>query len=195
MTLLELRGQSCIPLVTKTPPPKSIQASRTWGNELESIEDVSGAMLEQVLKIGRQLRQEGLAAGTLSVFLRYGHRHYGTCGYFTEDTNFSKPVMSDIELAHALNRSIQKTFRQGFKYSQGGVTLCDFTSAGHYQLDLFDQELYERKMKLERFSNAVDAINEDLCERAVYPASLAIKEKIWRPNRQFLSEKWESLRK
>jgi hypothetical protein len=49
MTQYELQGRSCIPLVTQSPLPKSIQVSRTWGSVLETFDDVWNAMLDTML--------------------------------------------------------------------------------------------------------------------------------------------------
>jgi DNA polymerase V len=194
MTQLELKGQPCIPLVTGTPSPKSIQVSRTWGSVLESLGDILPAMTDNVLKAGRQLRQNDLAAGTMSVYIRYGYRHHGQCGYFTTDTRFGNPVLSDKELTGAAKRLLARIYRPGYRYTQGGVILCDFSDAKYRQRELFGDEAYERRLKLENFSRAVDAINELFGEHALYPAYLAVKEKKWRPNRKYLSEKWDDRR-
>jgi DNA polymerase V len=193
MTQIELKGQPCLPLVTEAAPPKSIQVSRTWGNVLESFGDVSLAMTDNVLKAARQLRQNGLAAGVISVYMRYGYRHHGECGYLTRDLIFQSPVLSDFELSYAARLLIQEIFQPGRKYTQGGVILCRFTDARFRQRELFDEKYYRERSKLERFSHAVDEINGHFGERVIYPASLAVKEKIWRPNRKHLSEKWEGL--
>jgi hypothetical protein len=150
-------------------------------------------MTDNVVKAGRQLRQNGLAARAMSVYLRYGYRHHGQCGYFTRDIFFDSPIRSDIELIASAGRLLEKIYQHGFRYTQGGVILCDFSEAMFRQRELFGDALYERRSKLERFSRAVDGINEHFGERVVYPAALAVKDKKWRPNRKHLSEKWGGL--
>jgi DNA polymerase V len=186
MTQLELRGQQCLPLVTTQPLPKSIQVSRTWGGVLESHEDITRAMTDNVVKAGRLLRRDRLAAGAISVYMRYGYRHHGEYGYFTDDLFFKNPLLSDIELIAAARRLIDKIFRPGYRYTQGGVILCNFSEARFRQRELFDDGSYERRSKYERFSNAIDEINEHFGERIIYPAALAVKDKKWRPNRKHL---------
>jgi DNA polymerase V len=185
MTQYELQGQPCIPLVTQPLPPKSIQVSRTWGSVLETAHDVYPAILDNILKAGRLLRQDKLSAQAMSVYLRYGYRHHGECGYFTEDANFDNPIRSDIELTAAAKRLLGKIFRPGYRYTQGGVILCKFSDARYRQLELFDENTYQRRAKFEQFSQAVDAINEHYGERVIYPVALAVKDKKWRPNRKF----------
>jgi DNA polymerase V len=195
ITQLELKGQPCLPLVTDPSPPKSIQVSRTWGNVLESFEDVSPAMTDNIVKAGRQLRQNNLAAGAISVYLRYGYRHHGVCGYMTSDLFFDNPVLSDIELIDASGSLLRKIFQPGYRYTQGGVILCRLSDSGFRQRELFGDEAYERRLKLERFSRAVDQINEHFGERVIFPSCLAVKDKKWRPNRKHLSERWSGLQR
>ena len=99
-----------------------------------------------------------------------------------------------MELMGAAKRLLGEIFQPSYRYTQGGVILCELSDAKYRQRELFGDDAYERRMKLERFSLAVDAINEHFGERTVYPASLAIKDKKWRPNRKHLSGKWDGLR-
>jgi DNA polymerase V len=154
---------------------------------LDSDGDVQNAILDNVVKAGRLLRRNRLAAGAMSVYLRYGYRHHGVCGYLTEDAMFDRPILSDIELIAAARRLLGKIRKPGYRYTQGGVILCRLSDARYRQRELFGD--FENRSKLERFSAAVDAINEYYGERVVYPASLAVKDKKWRPRRMFLSEK------
>jgi DNA polymerase V len=186
VTQYELQGKPSIPLVTEIPLPKSIQVSRTWGSILETYDDVWHAMQENIVKAAGQLREYGLAAGAMSVFLRYG-RH-GEYGYFTKDLSFRDAILSDIEMVHSLKAAIEAIYRERYEYTQGGVTLMKLSDAIHRQRGLFDQEEYEYRTKLEKLAHAVDIINFDVGTRVVYPASLCVKDKKWRPKRQFLSE-------
>ena len=190
LTQLELRGQPCIPLITSPAPPKSIQVSRTWGSRLDSEEDVNNAILDNVIKAGRLLRGHKLAAGAMGVYLRYGYRHHGECGYMADDVFFDFPVMSDMELIAASRLALNKIYKPGFSYTQGGVILCRLSESIYRQRDLFSD--FKARMKYERFSLAVDAINEHFGDRVIYPASLAVKDKKWRPQRKFLSEEWRN---
>lgn len=174
MTQYELSGQPCIPLVTQAAPPKSIQVSRTWGSVLESREDIDCAILDNVLKAGNLLRKSKLMTSSMGVYLRYGYRHHGECGYFTEDAHFENPILSDTQLIYAARWLLDKIYRPGYRYTQGGVILCQFSDANYRQRELFDDGIYEKRERLERFSHAVDVINKHYGERVIYPAMLAI---------------------
>jgi hypothetical protein len=74
------------------------------------------------------------------------------------------------------------------------VTLDGLVDGRHRQRGLFDQEDFERRERLEKASRAVDVINETVGTRLIGPASLLVTEKPWRPNKNFLTEKWSSLK-
>ena len=185
ITQYELRGQPCIPLVTEPAPPKSIQVSRTWGQKITSIDDVERAIIDNILKAGTLLRRDRLAAKAMAVYIRRGYRHHGECGYLSEDFYFGEPVMSDIELIDAARYLLRKIFVPGYQYTQGGITLCNFTDANYRQRTLFGND-NERKAKYETISRVTDEINEFLGHRAIYPATLAVKDKPWKPYRNHL---------
>jgi DNA polymerase V len=185
MTQLELSGQPCLPLLTAAAPPKSIQVSRTWGTVLESEDDVTNAIIDNVVKAGRLLRKDRLTAGAMAVYLRYGYRHHGECGYLTKDAYFREPILSDIELINAARMLLGEIFSPGYRYTQGGVILCRFLDSTYRQRNLFEEN--ETQKKYEALSRTVDAINEHFGERTVYPATLAGKEKKWRPQQKYLS--------
>ena len=131
---------------------------------------------------------------SMGVYLRYGYRHHGECGYFTEDAHFENPILSDTQLIYAARWLLDKIYRPGYRYTQGGVILCQFSDANYRQRELFDDGIYEKRERLERFSHAIDAINEHYGERVIYPAMLAVEDKKWRPHRKFLTDRWDSLK-
>ena len=186
MTQYELRSQPCFHLVTEHPKPKSIQVSRTWGQKITSIDDVERAIIDNILKAGTLLRRDRLAAGAMAVYIRSGYRHHGECAYLTKDFYFDEPVMSDIELINTARYLIKKIFIPGYQYTQGGIILCNFSDANYRQRTLFDDD-HEQKAKFERISHVTDKINEHFKSRVIYPATLAVKNKPWRPHREHLS--------
>jgi hypothetical protein len=138
-----------------------------------------------VVKAGRLLRKDRLAAGAMALYLRYGYRHYGECGYLTEDAYFSEPILSDTELINAAKTMLGNIFKPGHRYTQGGVTLCRFSDSAFRQRNLFEDN--GARAKYEALSHTIDAINEHFGGRTVYPATLAVKDKKWRPQRKFLA--------
>ncbi|MDR3076586.1 MAG: hypothetical protein LBU26_04735, partial [Synergistaceae bacterium] len=57
---------------------------------------------------GASLRRVRLAAAELSVFVRYGYRYGGECGYFSDAERFPDPVSSDMELVNSVRSRRRK---------------------------------------------------------------------------------------
>jgi DNA polymerase V len=160
--------------------------SRTWGRKLEIFQDVERALIDSTLKAAMLLRRDNLLTTALSLFIRYGYRHYGECGYLTEDIFFEDGLMSDIELVEAVRLLLRKFFQPGRQYTQGGVILCMFKESEFRQKKIFDDGP-ARRGQYEKLTRVADEINRHLGGRHIYPATLAVKDKPWLPNRQHLS--------
>jgi DNA polymerase V len=194
MTQYELRGRPCIPMVTEAAPPKSIQVSRTFGAVLDTKEDITCAILGNLMKAGMFLRRNKLAAGAMEVCIRHGYLHHGECGYFSEDMYFRPPIFSDIELINAARQLIERIYHPGYRYTQGGVMLYSFDEARYRQRELFDEdESQEKRAKFERLSAAIDEINGHYGARMVFPAALADADQKWKPQRAHVESRDKSI--
>lgn len=177
MTAMELRGCPCAGLETARPAAQSIQASRSFGQELSTIEELSAPVAEHVLDAAARLRSAGLAARKLEVCIRTGY-HGGANQYFSGDTTFDEPLLSDQELISAALAILRGIHRPGRSYTKAGVTLSNLSSAAHRQRTLFAHS--PRRDKLERLATVSDMINDRFGGRVFYPALLASKSQSWR---------------
>lgn len=173
LTQQELQGFPRLSFQGEEPRPKSIQVSRTYREPLTEYNDVERVIIEHTIKAARTLRKSGLAAGTMSIFLRHGYRHHGECEYLSEDLHFAHPLQSDIELISSARAVLRLVFKEGRRITQGGVTLCNFADTNFRQRELFEDAIFANRAKLERLSLATDMINQRLGKRAIYPAMLA----------------------
>jgi DNA polymerase V len=162
--------------------------SRTYGEPLTEYGDVECAIIEHTIKAARTLRESGLSAGAMSVFLRHGYRHHGECEYLTDDICFAHPLQSDIELTSCARAVLRRIFKEGRRITQGGVILRNFSDANFRQRELFEEELFVNRAKLERLSRVTDMINQHLGKRAIYPAMLAGPNGAkWKPAKKMAS--------
>ena len=68
-TVHELRGQPCLPFELVRQTRKSLMVSRSFGEPIETIDELREAIAFFVTRAGEKLRREGLAAGSLSVWI------------------------------------------------------------------------------------------------------------------------------
>ncbi|WP_373331496.1 Y-family DNA polymerase [Salmonirosea aquatica] len=68
--LLELRGQSCLPMLSPRTLSKNICSSRSFGASQTNMENISEAVSTFASKCGEKLREQKGCAGVITVFLQ-----------------------------------------------------------------------------------------------------------------------------
>ncbi|MFH1372965.1 MAG: Y-family DNA polymerase [bacterium] len=154
----ELRGISCLSLETCPPPRKGIISSRSFGRQIESLEELQEAVAAYITNAATKLRKQNLAARLLTVFLT-------TNPYSKSDGQYNNSIAIHLpratnntaELLHHAGRGMEKIFRQGFRYKKAGVMLDDLIPAGQVQATLFGDGDAGRNKKL---MATVDSVND-----------------------------------
>ncbi len=154
-TVYELRGISCYPLELNPPVKKSITVSRSFGKPVAEIEELKEATASYASRAGEKLRQEGLAAGVMTVFVTTSR--FIEKSYFNSHTvEFPTATSDTIELVRSACRCIDQLYRRGCLFKKSGIILGGLISERHIQKNLFDTVDRERSHRLMR---AVDAVN------------------------------------
>lgn len=164
-TVYELRGELCYELEQEPPAKKGITVSRIFGRNIEAIEELKEAIASYVSRAGEKLREEGLAARAMLVYVmtsrfvdprkRYFNSHTIT---FPTATNYT-PELIDYAI-----KAVEKLYRKGFLYNKAGVIFGDLVSENKVQgnfLDTIDRQ------KSRRLMQAVDRINLRLPDSAL----------------------------
>lgn len=154
-TVYELRAISCYPLEENPQDKKTIIVSRMFGRSVTAIDELMEAAATYAARAGEKLRQEGLAAGMMSVSVATSrfieHRYYNV-----HTTVFPTATFDSAELVQAATASIERIYREGFDYKRAGVLLHELTPQEHVQRTLFDTADRGRTGRLMR---TLDAIN------------------------------------
>ena len=157
-TVYELRGISCYPLEQNPSVKKSITVSRSFGKPIEKIEELKEATASYASRAGEKLRQEGLAAGVMTVFITTSR--FIESRYFNSHTvKFPAATSDTIELVHNACCCIDRLYRKGCLFKKSGIILSGLISEKHIQKNLFDKVDRERSHRL---MQAVDVINNTL---------------------------------
>jgi len=154
-TVYELRGDCCYQLEQNPPARKSIVVSRMFGQPVESIEKLKEAAACYASRAGEKLREEGLAAGTMTVFVttsRFIKNRY----YNSHTVEFDVSTNDTAELIKSALLSIEKLYRRNHLFKKCGVVLVGLVPESRVQRGLFD--IADRE-KNRRLMLAVDAIN------------------------------------
>jgi DNA polymerase V len=157
-TVYELRGMSCYPLERNPPVKKSIAVSRSFGKPVESVEELKEAIATYCSRGGEKLRQHGLAAGLMTVYVTTSR--FIENKYFNSHTvEFSVATSDTIELIRGARWCIGKLYRRGFLFKKAGIVLSGLVSEERIQGNLFDSV---DRGKSRRLMRAVDAVNTRL---------------------------------
>ena len=157
-TVYELRGMSCYPLEQNPPVKKTIAVSRSFGKPVESIDELKEAIATYCSRGGEKLRQHGLAAGLMTVYVTTSR--FIENKYFNSQTIEYEVATSDtMELIDGALLCVGKLYRRGFLFKKAGIVLSSLVSEERIQGNLFDSVDRE---KSQRLMQVIDAVNTRL---------------------------------
>jgi DNA polymerase V len=176
----ELRGISCIPFEDLPPPKKSIITSRSFGKDIENIEDLEIAISNFITISSEKLRKQKALANYIQVFL-LSNPFKDTPQYFNEITiPLERPTASTMELISYALLGLRKIYKEGIKYKKAGVILMGITQEKEIQLNFFYTPY--PKSKDEELMKALDEINKKYGRNTIFPAINGIpsEDQKWR---------------
>ena len=194
-TVMELRGISCIAMDQTPAPRKSVICSRSFRKPVSSLADLREAVSCYVSTAAEKLRDEGLAAGNLHVFVRTSP-HRPDLPQHAESllVPLPQPTASTPLLIGAALRGLHRIYRPGHGYQKAGVMLTELTHG-----DMIQQNLFHRPPREDRaVMAALDAINSRWGRNTLRYASSGLARP-WRMSQEHKSPayttSWEELPK
>ncbi len=176
-TVYELRGTSCYELEEQPPAKKGITVSRIFGRKVETIEELKEAIASYASRAGEKLREGGLVAGAMTVFVMTSRFVDKRRRYFNSHTvNFPTATSYTPELISWAERSVERLYQKGFLFNKAGIILSDLVSEGRVQANFLDKI---DRQKSRRLMRAVDAVNARLLHKPLRWAAEGISQP-WR---------------
>ncbi len=138
-TMLELRGQRCIPPEMEPPPNKQIVRSRSFGRPVESLEQLTQAVALHASRGAEKLRQQHLAAEMVAVFI--------TTNRFKDEPQYDRSVCTRLAIASdatdtiiaAALTGLRHIYRRGYRFKKAGIMLMGLIPAAGRQPVLFEE--------------------------------------------------------
>jgi len=156
-TVYELRGMSCYELEDQPPAKKGITVSRMFGRKVETVEELKEAIASYATRAGEKLRDEGLAAGAMTVYVMTSRFVEPRKRYFnSRGVNFPTATNYTPELIEHATAAIERLYKKGFLYAKAGLILGELVPEGRVQGNLFDRA---DRQKSRRLMRAIDAVN------------------------------------
>jgi len=153
-TQLELRGVPCGDLELEEPDRKQIVVSRTFGRDVGDPDGVHEALATFATVGCERMRQRGLAAGALWVWLD-GNPHKGDLFHASRAVPLPFPTRDTGEVLMVVRFLAKSMMRPGQRYKRGGVGLTDLVRSELRPPDLFGEAATRR----DRGMDVLDQIN------------------------------------
>lgn len=155
-TWKELRGVSCIDMVSMPPTKKQICTSRSFGKMVDDYDTVAEAVATHASSCARKLRQQQSYAMSLMVFIHTNSYREDLPQYWRNTIiKLPVPTADTLEIVHYALHGLKGIFIRGYQYKKAGVIIMEITSGG-VQSELFDNI---DRTKRARLMEAIDRIN------------------------------------
>lgn len=188
-TAEELRGRSVLSLQEEPIPQKSIISSRSFGRPVTSLLEIAESLSGHVASAAETLREGGLAASALQVFLQTNP--FNEAGYYANQAGVAlfEPSSYTPHLITAAKKALSGIFIEGLIYKKVGVVFNGLVPSKTYQRDLFAPR--RSCLKEETLMKAMDRLNVRMGYRAVKFAAEGI-DPSWQMNRKLSSPRYTS---
>ena len=139
-------------------PNKNITVSRSFGKEIDTLEQLEQALSLYVSRAGEKLRYQKLHAQVLTVFAMSNRFGKGKSYYNSASQIFDVATDSSLDLVNAVGELVKKVYKKNVKFKKAGVVLSKLVPKGKLQLNLFSDR--KRMARDGRLMVALDRINE-----------------------------------
>lgn len=157
-TAWELRGTSCIDIEKIPSERKGIIRSRSFQKDVTTFEGLKEAVAIHASRGGEKLRESGLIASYITVFIRTNKHKKEDFQYATSaGCFFPEPTSYTPDLIKYSLINLEKIFEPNCKYKKAGIALSGLVPEKEHQLSLLNPGTnYKRNLDLMK---AVDNIN------------------------------------
>jgi DNA polymerase V len=166
-TVYELRGVQCHVLEEQPSPQKAITVSRSFGKEIETCEELKHAVAKYIARAGEKLRQQKLAAGTITVFAMTNRFDKNNRYYNADTVAFPAATIDTCEMLANAMRSVEMIYRDGARFKKAGVMLGGLVDEKKVQRTLFDKA---DQSKLNQLMRTIDTINKKMDKPVTWAA-------------------------
>ena len=180
-TAMELRGIPCIDLETTNSKRKSCVVSRSFGQRVESFQELKEAIASYSLNASEKIRSESLVTKSITVFIRTSP-FQSRFGYYSNSKTIDFPIATNnsIEIVKAAISGLETIFQNGYRYQKAGVQLSGLSDSSDGK-NLFSSG---RDEKINSLMKSIDNTNYRYGRSTLSLASAGVHKK-WNTRRQY----------
>lgn len=181
-TVQELNGIPCIEIEEVGKPRQQIIVSRSFGQAVTTLHDLSEALAGFATRAAEKLRCDGSVVSSVCVSIR-------TSPFKTGEPQYQRSMIVALELpsddtmqiVSAALRGLQAIYRSGYRYKKAGVLLMGLQPKATVQPTLFDDTAAQvRSASLMR---TLDVINRKMGQGSLRVAAAGTRQR-WRCDRK-----------
>jgi DNA polymerase V len=175
-TINELNGIPCIELNAVNMPRQQIMVSRSFGQEVTNLADLSESVSSFASNAAVKLRKDGSVAANVCVFVQTNRFKEKEPQYLASlIVPMPESTCDTIKLVNAALHGLRQLYRPGFKYKKSGVLLMGLQAKGEVQASLFDDPV--RQDKSDKLMQVMDSINRQLGKDSITIAASGTKQR------------------
>jgi DNA polymerase V len=188
--VLELRGVACLGLEEVTPDRKSLVASRSFGQAVETRRGLEEAVSVYTARAAEKMRRQNLATASIAVWVQTNSFKPNEKQYSASKAVRLPVATGDTgKLIAAATAALGIIFKPGYRYKKAGVTFLDLVPADRVQGGLFDRPDDARSIRRMR---AVDQLNARFGRGAVGFGTAGARHG-WGLRREFISPRYTTV--
>lgn len=153
----ELLGVSCFEFENMPSDRESITSSRSFHGQIHESSRLKEALAHFVASVHSRLIKQNSVCGGVTVYIQTNR--FDTAKYYfnSQASIFEQHTDSLLELTSVSTKLLDNIFKNGFGYKKCGVILNDIIPKSGQSISLFEQENFEKKEKLSKAINSVNA--------------------------------------
>lgn len=183
--IMELQGESCLPLSLLSPQRKGLAVTRTFGEYVTEWDELKESVSTFASRAGEKLREHGLLACSMTVFIQTNRFIVGE--FYSNAATFGlEPTQDTFALIRDALRGCRSIFRPGYRYWKAGVMLNDLIDATTAPAQMFPSR---DPVKSARLMATMDGINGRFGRGMIRPAVSGI-ERRWKAKAEHVSPRY-----
>ena len=185
-TAMELKGISCVSLEPHQEKRKTCCVSRSFGEKVSRLEDLSGAIVTHCLNAAEKIRNDNQTVKKITIFIRTSPFQKDK-EYYANSKDIDLPIRTNdsIELVKQSLIALKSIYKKGYRYQKAGIILSGLKDSGIYNKNLFS--VIDNQEKRNKLMKAIDYTNTRYGRHALSIAQASIK-KVWSTKRQHSSK-------
>ncbi len=175
--LRELHGVSCID-IEFSDTPKSLVCSRSFGQRIQSFQELLEAVSSFAVRGAERLRHKNLAASGMCVHIRTSP-HAENPYRNTINANFPYPLNDTKAMLPIAKELLQQIYKEQYFYMKAGIMFYGILPAHKVQQNLFSLLHEKEEQETEQLMHALDTINKRYGKRTIKFGAEGITSAAW----------------